>query len=212
MRIVSIRSDHGGEFQNEKFEKYCFENGIHHNFSAPRTPQQNGVVERKNRSLEEGARTLLNETNLPKYVWADAVSTVCYALNRLLLRPILKKTPYELYKGRKPNISHLRVFGCKCFVLNNGKESLGKFDAKADEAIFLGYSLNSKAYRVFNKRTLCVEESVHIVCDESNPQSVDNQLEEDDEPVWKNDTQATKDDEPADDFSKQPAETSLPKE
>ena len=150
MRIVSIRSDHGGEFQNEKFEKYCFENGIHHNFSAPRTPQQNGVVERKNRSLEEGARTLLNETNLPKYFWADAVNTVCYTLNRLLLRPILKKTPYELYKGRKPSISHLRVFGCKCFVLNNGKESLGKFDAKADEAIFLGYSMNSKAYRVFN--------------------------------------------------------------
>ena len=98
-------------------------------------------MERKNRSLEEGARTLLNETNLPKYFWADAISIVCYTLNKLLVRPILKKTPYEPYKGRKPNISHLRVFGCKCFVLNNGNESLGKFDAKADEEIFLGYSL-----------------------------------------------------------------------
>jgi len=80
----------------------------------------------------------------------------------------LKKTPYELYKGRKPNISHLRVFGCKCLVLNNGKESLGKFDAKANETIFLGYSLQSKAYKVFNRRTLCVEESLHVVCDETN--------------------------------------------
>jgi len=141
LSIISIRSDHGGEFQNEYFEKFCEENGIHHNFSAPRTPQQNDVVERKNRSLEEGARTLLNETNLPKYFWADAISIVCYTLNKLLVRPILKKTPYEPYKGRKPNISHLRVFGCKCFVLNNGNESLGKFDAKADEEIFLGYSL-----------------------------------------------------------------------
>ena len=98
----------------------------------------------KNRSLKEGARNLLNETRLPKYFWADAVHTICYTLNRVLIRPILKKTPYELYKGRKPNKSHLRVFGCKCFVLNNGKDSLGKFNAKADEAIILGYSLHSK--------------------------------------------------------------------
>ena len=76
------------------------------------------------------------------------MSTVYYTLNRLLIRPILKKTPYDIYKGRKPNICHLRVFGCKCFVLNNGKESLGKFDAKFDKAIFLGYSLKSKAYSV----------------------------------------------------------------
>ena len=108
LNIVSIRSDHGGEFQNESFEKFCEENGFHHNFSAPRTPQQNGVVERKNRSLEEGARTLLNETKLPKYFWADVVHTICYTLNRVLIRPILRKTPYELYEGRKPNISHLR--------------------------------------------------------------------------------------------------------
>jgi len=107
LNIVSIRSDHGGEFQNEYFEKFCGENGIHHNFFAPRTTQQNGVVERKNRSLE-GARTLQNETKLPKYFWADVVSTICYTLNRVLIRPILKKTPYELYKGTKQNIFHLR--------------------------------------------------------------------------------------------------------
>ena len=107
--IGSIRSDHGGEFQNEKFNKFCEKMGILHNFSVPRTPQQNGVVERKNRSLEELARTMLSESSLPKYFWADVVSTSCYVMNRVLIRPILKKTPYELFNGRKPNISHLRV-------------------------------------------------------------------------------------------------------
>ena len=86
LNIVSIRSDHGGEFQNEYFEKIYEENGIHHTLSTPRTPQKNGVVERKNKSLEEGARTLLNETKLKKYFPVDVVSTVCYTLNRLLIR------------------------------------------------------------------------------------------------------------------------------
>jgi len=150
LNIVSIKSDHGGEFQNESFENFCEENGIYHNFFAPRTPQHNGVVERKNRSLEEGARTLLNETRLPNDFWVDVVHTICYTLNKVLIRLILKKNPYELYKGRKPNISHLRVFGCKCFILNNNKETLGKFHAKVDEAFFLGYSLHSKAYKVLS--------------------------------------------------------------
>ena len=94
LKIASIRSDHGGEFENKDFELFCDEHGIEHNFSAPRTPQQNGVVERKNRSLEEIARTLLNDTSLPKYFWAEAVNTACYIMNRALIRPILKKTPY----------------------------------------------------------------------------------------------------------------------
>ena len=95
--------------------------GIDHNFSAPRTPQQNGVVERKNRSLEEMVRTMLCENNLPRYFWAKAIFTACYVVNRAMIKPILKKTPYELWNGRKPNISHLCALGCKCFVLNNNK-------------------------------------------------------------------------------------------
>jgi len=141
--IGSIRSDHGREFQNVKFRKFCEKMGILHNFFAPRTPQQNGVVERKSRSLEELARTMLSESSLHKYFWVDAVSTSCYVMNKVLVRPILKKTPYELFNGRKPSICHLRVFGCSCFVLNNGKENLGKFDEKVDHGIFISYSLNS---------------------------------------------------------------------
>ncbi|RVW47390.1 Retrovirus-related Pol polyprotein from transposon RE1 [Vitis vinifera] len=165
--VTCIRSDHGREFENFDFEEYCNKHGINHNFSAPRTPQQNGVIERKNKTLQEMARTMLNENNLPKYFWAEAVNTSCYVLNRILLRPILKKTPYELWKNKKPNISYFKVFGCKSFILNT-KDNLGKFDAKSDVGIFLGYSTSSKAFRVFNKRTMVIEESIHVIFDESN--------------------------------------------
>ena len=111
---------------------------------------------------------MLSEANLPKYFWAEATNTSCYILNRALVRSTLKKTPYELWKGKKPNISYFKIFGCKCFVHNNKKSPLGKFDAKSDEGIFLGYSEHSKAYRVFNKRTLSVEESIHVVFKETN--------------------------------------------
>jgi len=134
------------------------------------------VVERKNISLEELASTMLNKTSLPKYFWADAVNTTSYVLNRVLIRPILKKTPYELFKGRRPALNHLKVSGCKCFILNNGKEQLGKFDSKADEGIFLGYAINSHAYRVYNKRLMIVEEFMHIVFDETNQCSKINDL------------------------------------
>ena len=167
-KISTLRSDHGKEFENVYFKSFCNEMGITHNFSSPRTPQQNGVVERKNRVLVEMARTMLNEYNLLKYFWAEVINTACYLSNRVFIRPILNKTPYELWNERKPKISYLRVFGCKCYILNT-KDNLGKFDAKTDEGIFLGYATSSKSYRVFNKRSLVVEESMHIVFDETNP-------------------------------------------
>ena len=94
-------------------------------------------MQRKNKSLEELARTKLNESSLPKCFWADAVSTTCYVMNRVLIRPILKKTPYELLNGRKPQIGHLKVFGCKCYILNNGKENLGSLMQKLTKVFSL---------------------------------------------------------------------------
>lgn len=111
---------------------------------------------------------MLCEHSLPKYFWAEAMNSACYIINRVSIRPILKKTPYILWRGRKLNISHSRTFGTKCFIHNNGKDNLGKFDAKSDKGIFLGYSTTSHAYRVFNKRTLIVEEFIHVSFDESN--------------------------------------------
>ena len=121
---------------------------------------------------------MLSDSKLSKYFWAEAVNTACYILNRALVRSKLKKTPYELYKGRKPNIGYFHIFGCKCFILDNKKNHLAKFDAKSYEGIFLGYSNNSKAYRVFNKKTLVVEESIHVVFDETD--STSRTLESDD--------------------------------
>ena len=116
-------------------------------------------------------RTMLCENDLPKHFWAEAVNTVCYILNRVLLHPILNKTPYELWFGNIPRISYFKVFGCKCFILNT-KDHLDKFDSKSDEAIFIGYSSRSKAYRVYNKRTLIIEESLHISFDENKNQTI----------------------------------------
>lgn len=111
-KIISIKSDHGGNFENCLFDNYYIDNGIH-NFPAPRTPQQNSVVERKNRSLEELARTMTSEGSLSKYFWANTINTTCYVLNRIMIRPILNKTPSELFNGWKPNISHLHIFCTK---------------------------------------------------------------------------------------------------
>ena len=106
---------------------------------------------------------MLNEHNLPKYFLAEAINTACY-----VLRSILKKTPYKLWKDRKPNISYFKVFRCKFFILNT-KDNLGKFDTKTDVGVILGYFISSKAYRIFNKRTLIIEESIHVTFDENVP-------------------------------------------
>ncbi|GJR46425.1 retrovirus-related pol polyprotein from transposon TNT 1-94 [Tanacetum coccineum] len=169
--IISIRTDHGREFDNEvQFGAFCDANGITHNFSAPRTPQSNRVVERKNRTLQEMSRTLLNEQSIPQKFWCNAIDTSTYILNRILIRPFLGKTPYELFKGRKPNLEYFKVFGSKCFILNT-KDYLTKFDPKSTEGVFLGYSPNSKAYVVLNKETMKVEESLNVKFDETPPPS-----------------------------------------
>ena len=162
LQVRRIRSDNGTEFKNSVMREFCEEKGIMHEFSAPRTPQQNGVVERKNRTLIEAARTLLGESKLPTYFWAEAVNTTCFTQNISLINQAQGMTPYQLFKGKKPTISFLHVFGCKCFVLRNQGEHLGKFEAKADEAIFVGYAAG-KAYRIYNLRLNIVMESINMV-------------------------------------------------
>ena len=114
MKILKVRSDHCGEFENEPFETSCEKHGIVHEFSSPRTPQQNAVVERKNTTLQEMVRTMILENNLAKHFLAEAVNTLCYVQNRIYSRPILEKTAYELFKGRRSNISYFHQFGCTC--------------------------------------------------------------------------------------------------
>ncbi|GJV95265.1 retrovirus-related pol polyprotein from transposon TNT 1-94 [Tanacetum coccineum] len=167
--IVSIHTDHGREFDNEvQFGAVCDANGITHNVSATCTPQSNGVVERKNWTLQEMSRTMPNEQSIPQKFWCNAVDTSTYILNRFLIRPFLGKTPYELFKGKKPSLEHFKVFGCKYFILNT-KDYLTKFDPKSTKGIFLGYSPNSKAYIILNKETMRIKESFNVKFDESPP-------------------------------------------
>ncbi|GJX24679.1 retrovirus-related pol polyprotein from transposon TNT 1-94 [Tanacetum coccineum] len=134
---------------------------------------------RKNRTLQEMSKTMLNEQSLPQKFWCNAVDTSTYILNRILIRAILGKTPYELLRGRKPTLDYFRVFGSKCFILNT-KDYLTKFDPKSYEGVFLGYSQNSKAYIILNKHTRKVEESLNVTFDETPPPSKTSPLVDDD--------------------------------
>jgi hypothetical protein len=165
--VKKIRSDNGSEFKNLQVEEYLEEEGIKHEFSAPYTPQQNGVVERKNRTLIDMARTMLGEFKTPERFWSEAVNTACHAINRVYLHLLLKKTSYKLLTGNKPNVSYFHVFGSKCYILvKKGRNS--KFAPKAIEGFLLGYDSNTKAYRVFNKSSGLVEVSSDVVFDETN--------------------------------------------
>jgi len=163
LKIKMIRSDNGTEFKNHNLELFCLQHGISHQFSAPRTPQQNGVAERKNRTLIESARTMLSDSKLPVTFWAEAVNTACFVLNRVLTVKRQNKTCYELLNNRKPNLQFLEPFGCPCTILIT-KERVPKFGEKANDGYFLGYSINSPNKRVFNKTKGQIEECYEIEC------------------------------------------------
>nr|GEV53135.1 ribonuclease H-like domain-containing protein [Tanacetum cinerariifolium] len=143
-------------------------NGIKREFSVARTPQQNSVAERKNRTLIEAVRTMLGDSLLPIPFWAEAVNNACYVQNRVLVTKPHNMTPYELLLGRSPSIGFMRPFGCPVTILNT-LDPLGKFDGKADEGFLVGYSVNCKAFRVFNNRTRIVQETLHIIFFENKP-------------------------------------------
>nr|GEV53199.1 hypothetical protein [Tanacetum cinerariifolium] len=142
-KVKIIRSDNGTEFKNLEFNQFCGIKRIKREFSVARTPQQNGVIERKNKTPIEADRTMLVDSLLPILFWAEIVNTACYVQNRVLVTKPHNKTPYELL--------------------------LGKFDGKADEGFLVGYSVSSKAFRVFNSRTKIVQETLHIIFLENQP-------------------------------------------
>ncbi|GJX13080.1 putative ribonuclease H-like domain-containing protein, partial [Tanacetum coccineum] len=179
--VKTIRCDNGTEFKNRYIIKFCGSKGIKREYSNTRTPQQNGVAERKNMTLIEAARTMLADLFLPNTFWAEAFSTACYVLNRVLVTKPQNKTPYELITGKIPIISYIRPFGCHVTILNT-IDHLGKFEEKSDEGFLVGYSLNSKAFRPVtteNKanKTAGLKEANHSTSTQDNIDAGNSKME-----------------------------------
>ncbi|GKA93949.1 retrovirus-related pol polyprotein from transposon TNT 1-94 [Tanacetum coccineum] len=153
------------EFVNQVMTEFYEGVSISYQKSIPKTPQQNGVVERQNRTLVEAARTMLIFSKALMFLWAEAVATACYTQNRSLIHSRHNKTPYELVHGKKPDITFLHIFGALCYATNDNKY-LGKLKAKADIGIFFRYAPNRKGYRIYNKKSRQIIETIHVQFDE----------------------------------------------
>nr|GEV62680.1 Gag-Pol polyprotein [Tanacetum cinerariifolium] len=144
---------------------YFASEGILHQTSVARTPEQNGVVERRNRTLVKAARTMLSAAKVPLFFWAEAIATTCFTQNRSLIIPRHAKTSYHIINDRKPSVKFFHIFGSLCYIVRDGK-NIDKMKEKGDACIFVGYSTQSRAYRVFNKRTRVIMETIHVNFDE----------------------------------------------
>nr|GEX70704.1 integrase, catalytic region, zinc finger, CCHC-type, peptidase aspartic, catalytic [Tanacetum cinerariifolium] len=160
-----LRTDNSTEFKNKVLKEYFDSVGISHQVSSVRTPQQNGVVERRNRTLVEAARTMLIFSRASLFLWDEAITTACFTQNRFIIHCCFNKTPYELINGRKLDISFLHVSGALCYPKND-REDIGKLGAKGDIGFFIGYSADSCAFRVYNRRTKKIMETMNVSFDE----------------------------------------------
>jgi len=160
-KIQVIRLDNGTKYTSEKFNKFNKKEGIKHQLTTPYTPQQNKVVERKNRTLVEMARCLLHDKGLPKNLWDKVANTIIFLLNILPTKALQQKTPFEAWYGYKPKLQNLKTFGCLCFsYISQVKRD--KLDKKAEPRIFVGYSSVSKAYRIYLPQDNKVIVSINI--------------------------------------------------
>lgn len=165
-RIETFRTDRGGEFVSHEFNAFCNESGIKRHLTAPYSPQQNGVVERRNRTLLEMTRSIMKHMAIPNYLWGEAVRHSTYLLNRIATRAVKDRTPYEVLREKKPNISHLRVFGCLSFAKVEAHK-LKKLDDRSRMLVHLGTEPGSKAYRLFDPKSQKIIVSRDVVFDES---------------------------------------------
>ncbi|GKD00207.1 retrovirus-related pol polyprotein from transposon TNT 1-94 [Tanacetum coccineum] len=164
-QVRTIQTDKGMKFLNKILHAYFAKEGIRHETSTARTPEQNGVVERWNRTLVEVAQTMLSAAKVPLFFWAEAIATTCFTQNRSLVIPRHEKTPYHIINSRKSFVKFFHIFGSLCYIIRDG-ENLDKMKEKGDACIFVGYSTQSRAYRVFNKRTRIIVETIHVNFDE----------------------------------------------
>ncbi|GKC49201.1 retrovirus-related pol polyprotein from transposon TNT 1-94, partial [Tanacetum coccineum] len=159
------RTDNGTEFVNKDLTDYYERVGIFHQKTIPRTPQQNGIVERRNRTLVEAARTMLIFSKAPMFLWAEVEATTCYTQNRSLIHTRHCKTPYELVHDKKPDLTFFKVFDALCYPTNDSEDQK-KLQPTTDIGIFVGYAPSRKGYRIYNKRTRRIMETIHVQFDE----------------------------------------------
>eukprot|EP00253_Pinus_taeda_P015597 PITA_15597 len=181
-KIKCLRSDRGGEFTSNEIFDFCEEHGIRREFSTARTPQQNGVVERMNRTIQQMARVMMDESGTPAIFWGKVAFAPVFILNKTNVRVNSTQTPHELWYGKTPLVKYFKIFGSKCYIKNTD-ENLGKFEPRANEGILLGYSPHSKAYKCYNKRLGKIVESIDVVVDEeeTTPRQVRCEYFEDNE-------------------------------
>nr|GFA12222.1 Gag-Pol polyprotein [Tanacetum cinerariifolium] len=167
-QVRVVQTDKGTKFLNQTLHAYFAAEGINH---------QNGIVKRRNRTLVEAARTMLSVAKVPLFFWVEAIATACFTQNRSLVIPHHEKTPYHIINDRKPSVKFFHIFGSICYIVRDG-ENLDKMKEKDDECIFVGYSTQSRAYRVFNKRKRVIMEYIHVNFNEL-PQMASDQLSSD---------------------------------
>ena len=148
-KLKTIRTDNGGEFISKEFKTHPTAEGGRHEFTIPKTPEQNGVAERMNQTLVETARSMLVNANLPHRFWAEAMSTATYLHNRSPTKVVCGMTPHEAWTGEKPRVDRLRVFGCQAFV-HIPRDERNKLDSKSRKCILLGYGTTTKGYRLYD--------------------------------------------------------------
>nr|GFA28611.1 hypothetical protein [Tanacetum cinerariifolium] len=163
--VRRIRTDNGTKFVNHTLQDYYEEVGISHETSVARSPQQNRVVERRNRTLIEAAHTMLIYAQAPLFLWAEAMATSCFIQNHSIIHLRHRKTPYELLHNKHLDLSFFHVFGALCYPTNDN-ENLGKLQPKADIGIFIYYAPTKKAFRIYNRRTRRIIETIHVDFDE----------------------------------------------
>nr|GEW92015.1 hypothetical protein [Tanacetum cinerariifolium] len=179
-QVRVVQTDKGTEFFNQTLHAYFAAEGIQHQTSVARTPEQNGIVERRNRTLVEAARTMISAAKVPLFFWAEAIATACFTQNRSLVIPHHEKTSYHIINDQKLSVKFFHIFGSVCYIVRDG-ENLDKLKEKGDECLFVGYSTQSRAYRVFNKRTRVIMEYIHVNFDEL-PQMASDQISSDPAP------------------------------
>ncbi len=147
-RLRTLRTDNGGEFTSTEFENYLKSEGVKHELTVPKTPEQNGVAERLSRTLVEAVRAMLVQSKLPPTFWVEALSTPVYLHNRSPTKSVANMTPFEAWTGVKPDVKHLKSFGCIVYA-HISKDERKKLDPKAKKCVLLGYGTETKGYRLY---------------------------------------------------------------